>query len=206
MLVVTRLVIFHDKRNKTAFLKELAYTRGSRFRQSFWRRSHRQLVLRSCQRFRLCSKKCLVAGTFGNFRKCLKEPRVQRRNLFKRLHKQATASIGIGQSAVGSAAFNFEFLHKRIEAVVRNILERNARKRKRIPEHMGIIRNTDLGKRLLEELGIEKGIVSHNREVTDKRANLPSNRCKIRSTFQVRLVNAGQRLNKGTEFSRRRLH
>ena len=189
LLVVTRLVVFDKERNKAAFFKELAHTRSLGLGQSFLRRDRRQTVLRSSKRFCLCRKERFVTGTFGNLGKRIKKPRIHRRNLFEGLYKQTPTSIGIGQSAVRTAALNFEFLHQCIEAVIRNILKRNTGKCKRIPEYVGIVRNPDLRKSLLEELGIKKRIVGNNRKFSDKRTDLSGHRCKIRSFRQIVLAN-----------------
>ena len=194
---MARLVAFNEERNKAAFLEELAYTRSLGLGQGLLSGGGRQFVLWSGKRFDFRVKKCFVAGAFGNFRKGFVNPRIHRRNLFKGLYKQASARIGIGQGAMGTVAFNFEFLHERIEAVVRNILESDARKSERIPKHVGIVRNPDLGKSLLEELGIENSIVCDNREFADKRANLPGHSRKVRSFGQIRFANAGKRFDKG---------
>ena len=149
LLVVARLVIIDDKRDESAFLEELAYARSLGLGQCFQCRGCRQLVFRRSKCFDVRCEKRLIARTLCHLRKGIVNPRVHRRNLFESLHEQASASIGIGQGAVGAATFNAQFLHERIEAMVRHILESNARKRERIPEHMGIVRNPDLRKRLL---------------------------------------------------------
>ena len=206
LLVVARLVIIDDKRDEPAFLEELAYARGLGLGQSFHSRSCGQLVLRRGKLFDVRSKERLVARTLGHLGKGIINPRVHRRNLFESFHEQASAGIGIGQGAVGTATLNVQFLHERIEAMVRHILEGNARKRERVPEHVGIVRNPDFGKSLFQELGIENSVVRDNREVTDKGANLACNRRKIRSIFQISLVDSSERFDKGSEFRRRRLH
>ena len=206
LLVVARLVIIDDKRDESAFLEELAYARSLGLGQSFQSRCGRQLVLRRRKLFDFRSEKRFVVGTLGHHRKGVVNPRVHRRNLFESLHEQASACIGIGQGAVSAATFNVQFLHERIEAMVRHILICNARKRERIPEHVGIVRNPNLRKRLLQELGIENGIVRHNREVTDERADLACNRRKIRGAFQIGLADSSKRFDKGAKFRRRWLY
>ena len=136
----------------------------------------------------------------------LDEPRIHGGNLFVRHHKKAAASIGIGQGAVGTAPFNVQHLHERIETVVRRVLIGNARERERIPERMVFVIDTHLRQRILEEAGVESGIVGYQREVPDEGADFPGNVSKLGSAVKIGLADARQALNEGAKFRTGRLH
>ena len=69
LLVMARLVVFDDKRNKATFLKELAHAWSPGLGQCFYSGGSREGVLRSRKRFGLRCKKRFVAGAFRNLRK-----------------------------------------------------------------------------------------------------------------------------------------
>ena len=203
---MTHLEIFHLGRKEATLFKELAYARSAVLRRDIFKRYIRQIERRQFgSSLRLLPKQRPIR-TPGDLRKGIHKPRVRICNLFNRHYKKLATRNRIGERSVRAAPFNAQFLHQGIEAMVRHILVGNAGNRQGIPHRMILKRNADLGKSLLQELGIKHGVVRHNRQVTNESINLLSHGRKGFRIFQVSVANARKAFDKGAERYTRRLH